>query len=200
MRWSPAPRSKAINKQNGVAFTTRSGNDGLYRLLALPPGEYSLNVRAPGFEQSLRESIMLRGSGCADRGRQVTRRSRQRDDIGVGQASVLETATASVGQVITSQSISNLPLKYSRSAGADRPDAGVAFGSTFGVAAARMPAQFRQGRLLCGWQPLRRAGDPDRRGPDTIADVNKASIDPPVDSVQELRFRPTIIRRVRTQR
>src|SRR5262245_26836484 len=51
---------KAINKQTGVAFSTISGGDGMYRLLSLPPGEYSVNVSAPGFEQSFQESVTLR--------------------------------------------------------------------------------------------------------------------------------------------
>jgi len=46
---------------------------------------------------------------------------------------VLETATASVGQVITSQSISNLPLSIRDPLALIGLTPGVAFGSTFGV-------------------------------------------------------------------
>src|SRR5216110_2803739 len=48
---------KIVNKQTGVAFTANSNSEGLYRLLSVPPGEYKVNVRASGFEQSSRDSV-----------------------------------------------------------------------------------------------------------------------------------------------
>ena len=91
-------------------FRTVSAADGEYNLPFLPPGLYRIEVSAPSFKKFLRTGI------------QVSANERVALDITLelgsagetvevsADASIIETSTASSGQVITSRQIENIPL------------------------------------------------------------------------------------------
>ena len=100
----------------------------------------------------------------------------------------LETQTATLGQVVTTRSIQNLPSEYSRSPGSCRVDS-----------RRNSRVELRQWRrqrcrtkfLQIGFQRRRRplgvAGDSDGRCAGYDAGHNRGVINPPVDSVQEFK-------------
>jgi len=100
----------ATNPSNGVTVNAKPAETGDYELPYLAPGVYSLRVTASGFKTYERSSIEVR---VADR---LTIDARL--EIGAvtesitvsGQASLLETATASLGRVVDTKRIQELPL------------------------------------------------------------------------------------------
>ncbi len=100
----------ALNPATGVRAVSRTNEVGVYELPFLNPGIYTLSVAAPGFRSYERTSLEVR---VGDRLTvdiplevgQVT------ESVTVsGQASLLETSTASVGRVVDTKRILDLPL------------------------------------------------------------------------------------------
>src|SRR5690349_11568570 len=55
----PGASIKVVNHDTGVARTVDSLEDGLFRVLSLGPGNYSLTVSKTGFADETRASIVL---------------------------------------------------------------------------------------------------------------------------------------------
>ena len=101
---------RATQKETGAKSETVSGADGQYVLPFLTPGLYTVTAEIPGFKRYVRDGL------------QVNTDQRMNLDLGleIGQisesvtvnadASMLETTTASVGQVIGSRQIENMPM------------------------------------------------------------------------------------------
>lgn len=100
----------ALNPATGVRIISKTNDVGVYELPFLNPGVYTLSVSAPGFRSYERTDLEVR---VADRLTvdialevgQVT------ESVTVsGQASLLEISTASVGRVVDTKRILELPL------------------------------------------------------------------------------------------
>ena len=106
----PNATVRATQVATGAASSTKTGAEGEYTLPFLTPGVYRVSAEAPGFKKHVRDGI------------RVETNERQQLDIrmDVGEVtesvtvsantSMLETATSSTGQVITSRTIENIPL------------------------------------------------------------------------------------------
>ncbi len=101
----------AVNTETGVHYTSTTNGSGDYILPFLMPGGYTLTVESKGFKTYSRAAIAIRQSdrvtmdvkmevGDASQSVQVTT-----------EAPILDTSTASMGQIISSQSIADLPTK-----------------------------------------------------------------------------------------
>jgi hypothetical protein len=96
---------------------TTSDATGRYQFLALPPGTYNLRVEMSGFRAAIREKVELT----------VNTQSKVNIGLEVGQlsetvvvseaASILNTANASIGNVITNTQVNSLPLEGRNVAG-----------------------------------------------------------------------------------
>ena len=94
----------------GVTRRVVSDNSGRYQIAALPIGDYRLEVRAQGFQTQILEHVRI----------EVARKLTQDFELQVGEISqevtvnatgeTIERATISVGQVIDSERVQNLPL------------------------------------------------------------------------------------------
>jgi hypothetical protein len=102
---------EAVNVATGVHHTSTTNGSGDYILPFLIPGPYTLTVESRGFKNYTRSGIAVQQSdrltidvrmevGEATQSVQVSTES-----------PILDTSTASMGQVITSQSIADLPTK-----------------------------------------------------------------------------------------
>ena len=106
----PGVKISATQVETGARHETLSGADGLYTLPFLPPGSYQITAEAPGFKRYVREGIRVNANErlpldiTLEVG-QVT------EQVTVSaEASLLETVTASSGQVISTRQIENMPL------------------------------------------------------------------------------------------
>jgi hypothetical protein len=101
----------ATNVETGVRLSSVTNRAGDYIFPLLVPGSYSIKVENPGFKTYTRTGIVLR----------VNDQVAINVELEVGQASqtvqvnaetpLLDTSSASIGQVVTSRTIMELPLK-----------------------------------------------------------------------------------------
>src|SRR3979411_126610 len=96
----PNAKVNAVESETGAKFNTVTNTDGTYVLTFLPPGPYTVSVEAPGFKRYVNKQV------------RVTTNEREQMDITLeigtidqsvtvsAEASMLETASASTGQVI----------------------------------------------------------------------------------------------------
>jgi hypothetical protein len=106
-----AAKVEALNVDTGVRFTSVTNRTGDYVFPLLVPGTYAVKVEHPGFKISTRSGIIVR----------VNDQVAINVSLEIGQANqtvevkaespLLDTSTASMGQVIESRTINELPLK-----------------------------------------------------------------------------------------
>jgi hypothetical protein len=106
----PQAAITVTNIATNIRTETRADSSGNYVFPQLPPGQYRIEVEAPGFKKFVREGVTLA----------VEQQARVDILLAVGQvtesvvvsanASLLETATSSVGKVVDNQRILSLPL------------------------------------------------------------------------------------------
>lgn len=102
---------KAVNTATNVATTASTNESGDYVLPFLIPGAYNVSVQMAGFRDFLQEGILLR---VADKATvNITLQVGQASEriVVEGTAPLVESSTASLGQVIDNRRISELPLK-----------------------------------------------------------------------------------------
>lgn len=105
----PSAEVRATNIATGVSVTAKSNESGNYVLPYLIAGTYTIDAQAAGFKKSIREGIGLRIADRVD----------VDVELQVGQASesievtaetpLLDTASASLGQVVDERRIVDLP-------------------------------------------------------------------------------------------
>jgi hypothetical protein len=107
----PGANAKVTNEATGVSQETVTNEQGLYRVPALVPGRYRIDVTLDGFEAYVQQSIGLAVGqtlaidvtlGVAGRSETVNVRA----DL----QPLVESQTSNIGQVITQQMIDALPL------------------------------------------------------------------------------------------
>lgn len=106
------PNAKVVVTETatGAVSETTAGAEGEYTLPFLAPGSYSLKVAVPGFKEYLQSGITI---GTNQRPTQdiILQVGSQTDRIEViADVPLLSTATASVGQVISSEQIESMPM------------------------------------------------------------------------------------------
>jgi hypothetical protein len=100
----------ATNVETNFSKTTTSASDGSYRVLALPTGNYKVNVTAPGFQQSASTGIVLKVNDEL-RVDVVLQVGSVQQTISVEANPVqVETESTQLGQVIDTKKILSLPL------------------------------------------------------------------------------------------
>ena len=109
---APVPGSavKAVNAETSVSVATQTNEAGVFELLYLQPGKYTLSISAPGFKTFEREDLQVRvGDRIVE---DVTLQLGEvTESITVsGLPTLLETATGSLGRVVDTRRIVDLPL------------------------------------------------------------------------------------------
>src|SRR4051812_25776290 len=105
-----AAKVNVVNEDTNISVSTVSNGDGLYRVGALVPGHYRVEVDFAGFQTSIQTSLVLEvGQTLAvdvtlDVGKQT-----DAVDV-VGSAPVLDTQTSTVAQTVTREMLAALPL------------------------------------------------------------------------------------------
>jgi len=106
----PRATVKITNTATGVAATAGSNEQGNYHAPYLIPGRYRLAATADGFKEWVRDNVELRVDDRLDLEiRMEVGNSTERVTV-TAETPVLETATASLGQVIDPQRVATLPI------------------------------------------------------------------------------------------
>lgn len=106
----PEAKVIATESNTGAKSEMNTGGDGEYTLPFLAPGSYSLSVEAKGFKKFTQTGLTI---GTNQRIAQdvVLQIGSQTESVTVeADVALLSTATASVGQVITSSQIESMPM------------------------------------------------------------------------------------------
>ena len=106
----PSIEILAIQMDTGAKFRTVSAGDGQYTLPFVPPGIYRVEVGAPGFKKFVRTGIQVSANERVALDVQLELGSASDTVEIAADASIIETSSASTGQVITSRQIENIPL------------------------------------------------------------------------------------------
>src|ERR1039457_16905 len=105
----PGAKVRARTAETGAVRATVSGPSGQFDLLGLTPGQYTIEVEAPGFAVAKHELRLEVGQSVrVDLGLVVGETSTS-IDVGA-RVETLRTEDASLGEVIENQSVQQLPL------------------------------------------------------------------------------------------
>jgi len=105
----PNAAIRVVNLERNTSSTTVTSDSGRYQVAFLLPGVYSVSIEAPGFRRYVREDIQL-ATGEKLGLDIVMEVGAVSESITVrGQASLIETESASRGQVISSRELHELP-------------------------------------------------------------------------------------------
>jgi hypothetical protein len=102
-------RVVATDQATGVSRSTTSGDSGFYRVPGLAPGNYNVDVDAPGFRKQTFQAIDVAAERI--KGLDVTLKpEKSQETVSViGDVDHLQTETANVDTTITSQQVIDLP-------------------------------------------------------------------------------------------
>jgi hypothetical protein len=107
----PGATVQIINRSTNGTTRLTTGPDGRFVAPSLPPGgPYSILVEAQGFKQYERSGILLQVNQSARVDIVLEVGSLSESIMVSGEAPLLESTTATIGQVISNRSIVNLPL------------------------------------------------------------------------------------------
>jgi hypothetical protein len=106
-----AAKVEALNVNTGVRSATVTNDTGDYLIPFLIPGPYTVTVEAAGFRKSVHSDIQVRVNERITVNFTLEIGQATETVRVVGEASLLDTSTSSMGQVIDSKAILELPLK-----------------------------------------------------------------------------------------
>ncbi|MGH9588323.1 MAG: carboxypeptidase regulatory-like domain-containing protein, partial [Acidobacteriaceae bacterium] len=109
----PGVTITATDTATHVATKTQTNSAGLYRVVNLPVGSYSVTYAKSGFESVVRSGIVLYVAQVADINIRLTVGSLQQIVHVKASAPILQTQTADVGTTMTNHEVENLPLSIS---------------------------------------------------------------------------------------
>lgn len=108
----PAVKVAVVHATTGVKTQTSTNNDGVYQLPFLLPGSYRLTAEAQGFKTQVRDKIEVRINDRLELNLQMEVGAvGDRVEV-VAETPLLQTATASMGQVVDRRRIAELPLLH----------------------------------------------------------------------------------------
>src|SRR6185295_3950610 len=107
----PGVSVTAVNTQTGVTSKTISNESGVYNFPVLVPGKYDVKAELPGFRAKSFSGVDL-GAGTAVRLNFVLEVGTVSTsvDVTVAADSLLASSSASVGEVLSSARVTNLPI------------------------------------------------------------------------------------------
>ena len=106
----------AANTATSTVATARTNASGIYNFPFLTPGVYALSVEAPGFKKLERPGIELRVNDVLNIDLQLQVGNATQSVEVTAAAPLIESETASEGQVVEQQRIQNLPLQAGNAA------------------------------------------------------------------------------------
>jgi len=109
----PAAQVTALNQASGVTTTQKTTSAGIYEITPLTPGIYTLTVKANGFESFTQKNIVVNGLSVTGLNLKLTVGNAS-ETITVNEAPPqLETTSATLGEVVTSEVYESLPVQMS---------------------------------------------------------------------------------------
>ena len=108
----PGAQVAVINAAMGTRANAVSSTEGIYRVALLQPGTYQVEVTAQGFKKAVRSAVTVRVADRLDLSIALELGAPDQTINVTSELSLLNSESASVGTVIDSQRVANLPLSY----------------------------------------------------------------------------------------
>ncbi len=99
-----------VNLDTGYRQSQPASAEGLYRLSLVPVGRYQFSVETPGFARFRKEPVQLNVSQTARIDVDLVLASQQEAITVEGATALVDTATNSLGKVVTTREVLDLPL------------------------------------------------------------------------------------------
>lgn len=106
----PDAEVTATNAATGVSTKTKSNGAGAYSLLYLQVGTYRLQIKKAGFQTDIHEGILLTAEQTAGINVMLQPGQVSQSIIVTANGEVLDTETASLGQTVNQETVTQLPL------------------------------------------------------------------------------------------
>src|SRR5580693_5980837 len=181
----PSATVTITNKATGVAVTTSVDADGVYQVLALIPGTYSVKATATGFDSVLRDDINLHVQDQLSISFALKVGSVKTEIVVTGGAPALDTQTADVGSVVNEQHINDLPLNGRRYADLALLEPGV---DKFYGAANPAPDRFSVNGNLELQNNFLLNGIDNNSFSENLQEFSVQVVQPPPDALQEFKI------------
>ena len=182
----PNAAMTAANLETGAAYSTKTNESGVYRFPSLTPGRYRIRCIVSGFRQFEESPVTVQVDQVLSLDVSLVPGSASEQVTVTAAPTPLDTENSTLGQVVTTRSIQNLPLNIRDPFALVALTPGVQLGSNFGNGGGKdvgrnyFKSDFYVGGGRSGSEEILVDG-----APDTTPDANKGVIDPPVDTVQE---------------
>lgn len=108
----PNAAVKIVNTAMGTTVTASTNEAGIYQASYLIPGNYQITVEVSGFKKYIRDGIVLRVNDTLEINLVLEVGAMGEAVTVTAEAPALETSTASMGQVIDSRRIAELPIGH----------------------------------------------------------------------------------------
>ena len=103
---------RAVQTETRLVSSTKTNNGGLYQIRYLLPGQYDLTAESPGFKTTARSGIEIRVNDRVELNLTLEVGAvGERVEV-IGETPILETTSASMGQVVDHRRITELPLLH----------------------------------------------------------------------------------------
>src|SRR4051794_1213867 len=106
----PAARVEAKNLDTNIVYPTVTTSAGIYTIPLVPTGTYSITASHEGFERATQAKVDVRTGERVQADFKLTIGAISQEVSVSSEAPLLETATASRGQVIGSEVVENTPV------------------------------------------------------------------------------------------
>jgi hypothetical protein len=103
---------KVINVAMGTAFTIRTNEEGFYQAPYLIPGTYQVTAEATGFKRFVRDGIILRVNDTIQIDIDLEVGTMDQTVTVSADAPLLDTSSASMGAVVDSRRVAELPIPH----------------------------------------------------------------------------------------
>jgi hypothetical protein len=101
-----------INPAMGTKATLTTNSEGIYRAPLLSPGKYLIEVTAPGFKKAVRNEVEVRVADRLDINIALEIGASEQQVTVTSEVPILNAESASLGTVIDSKRVADLPLSY----------------------------------------------------------------------------------------
>ncbi len=100
----------ATNIQTAIVYSAVTNDTGLYLIPDVPAGQYALSVEHPGFRRSVRESVSITTGAALSLDIKLELGELSQSVTVGGQASLVQSSTSGIDQLIEARSIADIPL------------------------------------------------------------------------------------------
>ena len=107
---TPKAQVDIVNSASNTRWRNMSNDSGYYTVPLLPPGDYSVTIHMPGFKTSTRPGIKVEVAAVLRIDFQLELGTASETVQVTGAAPLLESQSASLGQVVQTRVINDLPL------------------------------------------------------------------------------------------